>query len=132
MEDTPEIAKIDLTGDRLKVPHSEYGNVSGIELVESLDDAPFLTSIQAAIWRVDVLLRFLNDAENPWQFEKKGGGRMKRARTYKKSAFTGKILGTSTPLLTYINAVGGEGAKPGEYDFSKFPIGLGIELGLIR
>ena len=125
----PGVAKIDLTDDRLKVGRVDYGD----DLVLSDENAPFQTSLQAAIWRVDFLTRFLHPSENPWQFEKKGTTRVRAARRAGK--FDGLILGCTEPPLHYVNAVGGEGNKPGEFDRRKFPPELWRELaakGLVQ
>jgi hypothetical protein len=114
-----EIAKIDLTDDRLKVGHSAWNSGTALSLVKSDDDAPFQTSLQAAIWRKDFLLRFLEPSENAWQFEKRGTKRIIKAR--QGGEFDGLILGCYKPPLSYINAKGGEGKHPGEWDFKKFP-----------
>lgn len=122
MRQHPEIAKIDLTDDRLKVGHSDYGD----GLILSDENAPFQTSVQAAIWRVDFLMRFLHPSENPWQFEKKGTNRVRAAR--RAGTFDGLILGCAEPPLHYVNAVGGEGNQPGQFDRKKFPPELWREL----
>ena len=115
MRTEPGIAKVDLTGDRLKVPHTHLTEL----FVQSADDAPFQTSIQAAIWRKDFLLKFLDPTENPWQFERRGTKRAIKAR--QSGEFNGLILGCKKPPLSYINAVGGEGNNPGEWDLKKMP-----------
>jgi hypothetical protein len=116
----PDIAKIDLTDDRLKVAHTDYmDNWTIGKYVQSADDAHFQTSTQAAIWRKDYLLRFLHPDENPWQFERRGTKRVKAAR--KAGEFDGLILGFKKPPLSYVNAVGGEGNNPGAWDFKKIP-----------
>lgn len=129
MRQHPEVAKIDLTDDRLKVGHSDYGD----GFIKSDENAPFQTSLQAAIWRVDFLRQFLNDKETPWQFEKAGTRRVIAAR--KAGKFDGLILGCQKPPLHYVNAVGGEGNKPGQFDRKKFSDALWRELerkGLVR
>jgi len=122
MVDDKSIAKIDLSGDRMKFAHREYNDY----LVASQDNAGFQTSLQAALWRRDYLRLFLRPGETPWQFEKKGTSRVKRAR--KAGTFDGKILGVKKPLLNYVNAVGGEGSKPGVFDKRKFPPGIWAQL----
>lgn len=109
------IAKIDLTDDRLKVEHDAFDN----ELIVSADRALFQTSLQAAIWRKDYLQRFLHPDETPWQFERRGSKRVIAAR--RTGAFDGQILGFRKPPLSYVNAKGGEGTMPGEWDFKKIP-----------
>lgn len=106
-----DIAKVDLTDDRLKVEHAT-GTYDGIPVVLSENDAPFQTSLQAALWRKDFLLRFLEPSENAWQFEKKGTKRVIEAR--KAGTFGGGVIGTPNHPMHYINAVGGEGNFPGQ------------------
>ncbi|MFA5714365.1 MAG: hypothetical protein WC998_01320 [Candidatus Paceibacterota bacterium] len=119
MELHPEVAKIDLSFDRMNYDHSNYATIGKTQLITSGDETPWQTSIQAAIWRKDFLLRFLDPGENAWQFEKEGTKRVIAAR--ESGEFTGFILGTKNPPLKYINAVGGHGTRPGEYDWRKFP-----------
>lgn len=111
----PEVGKIDLSGDRLKTPYVPHDTVKGIEIIRSADDAAYQTSIQAAIWRNDFMLSCLSETENAWQFEKAGTRRMIARR--KKDPSTPLVLGTKNIIPAhYVNAVGGEGRKPGEYD----------------
>jgi hypothetical protein len=128
----PAIAKIDLTDDRLKVAHEKWYEggllVGGLGLIRSADDAPFQTSTQAAIWRRDFLAQFLEDSENPWQYERKGSKRVIAAR--KAGTFTGHILGCENPPLVYVNAKGGEGTQPDQWARKRFPDGLWNELSV--
>jgi hypothetical protein len=118
----PEVAKIDLTNDRLKVPHSRWDD----RFIQSAPDAPFQTSLQAAIWRKDFLLRFLDPDENPWQFERRGTKRVITAR--EAGTFDGLILGFKQPPMSYVNAVGGEGQNSDKWDRKKFPSWMWSEL----
>lgn len=123
IERNKDIVKIDLTDDRLKVEHSDYKNikylsefgVKTIKTIQSSINAPFLASVQSAIWRKDFLESILNTKDNAWQFEKN-----KRTKDYLKK-HNGVILGCVNPPMSYVNAVGGEGHKPGEYDLKKMP-----------
>jgi hypothetical protein len=115
MKASPHIAKIDLSGDRLKVGHTDTND----DLVLSANDAPFQTSLQAAIWRKDFLLKYLDPQEDPWQFEKHGTKRIVNDRNLGK--FDGLVLGAKKPPLVYINAKGGEGNHPEKWDFKKIP-----------
>lgn len=105
----PDIAKIDLTDDRTQYSHSNI-TLDSIPLVKAWKNAPFLTSLQAAIWRTDFLRAFLDDSENPWQFEKKGTKRVYAA--YKDGSFDGQILGCRHAAVSYVNGIGGEGNHP--------------------
>lgn len=122
------IAKIDLSDDRLKVLHANFGN-DGV-FVHSTDNAPFQTSLQAAIWRVDFLRRFLDPKEDAWQFEKHGTRRVIAAR--EAGGFDGLILGFKNPPMSYINAIGGEGGNPGLWDNKKIPPWMVEELSRKR
>lgn len=113
------ISKIDLTDDRLKVPYTPVSVPKGLSLIQSVDDAPYQMSLQAAIWRADMLRQFVKGDENPWQFEKLGMKRVIDAR--RKGHFSGRVLGCSIPPITYINAIGGEGSTPGTYAKKRFP-----------
>lgn len=122
MQDNPSIVKIDLSGDRAKFTHKPYKKVSGIEMVESLQDAQFRASIQAALWRKDYLLKLCEKGEwNPWTFEKHAA--------QKDGAL---ILGTKAPLIPYVNACGGEGKRPGRFDHKKIPAWMWDELVAAR
>lgn len=121
MQYQPSIVKFDLTDDRLKVDHKPYiqtfesDEIYYENIVVSDNNAPFLASVQAAIWRRDFLIAILNNKDDAWQFEK--NKRTKKYLTDHKAV----ILGCVNPPMSYINAVGGEGNKPGQYDLKKFP-----------
>lgn len=120
-----KVVKFDLTDDRTKVEHDLYEkDILGcrtdngdfeLSIIQSDINAPFLASVQAAIWRKDLLESILNNKDNAWQFEKN-----KRTKEYLKK-HKGVILGCVNPPMSYVNAVGGEGNKPGQYDLKKFP-----------
>lgn len=113
-----KVVKFDLTDDRMKVTNNPYWyneETKSIGLIQSDNNSPFLASVQTAIWRRDFLLAILNNKDNAWQFEKN-----KRTKTY-LTKNNGVILGCVNPPMSYINAVGGEGNKPGQYDLKKFP-----------
>lgn len=117
-----EVVKIDLSGDRMKFPHQPYSDrgLEGLKVIRSDDSANFRGSIQAAIWKTSYLLKHLNADWDPWQFEKHG---------CRDGAV---ILGTEEPILKYVNAVGGAGNKPGEYDRKKIPEWMWQEMQELR
>lgn len=121
MTANPHVVKFDLTDDRTKVLHRDYkwklivNDKDVYDVIQSDVNAPFLSSVQAAIWRVDFLKAILNTKDNPWQFEKNP-----RTKKYLKE-HNGVILGCVNPPMSYVNAVGGEGNKPGQYDLKKIP-----------
>lgn len=107
-----EILKIDLTNDRMKHPYRLHRPVGNARLVENDEDAPFQTSLQAALWKPDLLKQFLHLSENAWQFEKKGTKRViQHLEQHPASVW---VFGTDLPPMRYINAVGGEGNFPGQ------------------
>jgi hypothetical protein len=102
----PEARKIDLSGD---LALRESSKPHGDGLVKAAANYQYRGSLQAAIWRRDYLLEACAGEFNPWQFER---------RTCRK----GLILGVTQPApLHYVNAVGGEGNLPGQYDHKKIP-----------
>lgn len=122
MLEHPEIKKIDLSGDRMKVPYQQFTRfgINGA-VVESKQDAPFRASLQAAIWRSDYLGECLGKGSwDAWTFEKHGA--------QNDGAL---ILGVKLPVLEYVNAVGGQGNKPGELDYKKIPARLFNEIGFM-
>lgn len=115
----PEVGKIDLSGDRMKTPYEDWPDC---DLVISAQNAPFRASLQAAIWSRDYLLQCCErGAWSPWVFEKKGA--LRDGAT---------VLGVKDPVILYVNAVGGEGHSPGEYDHKKIPSELWDELKEVR
>lgn len=111
------IAKFDLSDDRLKAPHHGDGTAQGVILSD--DDAPYQTSLQAAIWRTDFLWRYLSVDEDAWAFEKYGTKRLIEAR--RSGASWDIVAGFSDPPLRYANAVGGMGNKPGVIEPKHMP-----------
>lgn len=109
------VGKVDLTGDRLKTPHT----VVSADLVRSNLDAPFQASLQAALWQSELLRLLLNASENAWQFEKHATNRLSEIRH--QGRYTGGILGTRCPAMSYANAVGGAGGKPGVIEAKHMP-----------
>lgn len=108
----PEVGKIDLSGD-LAQRETSKPHVDG--LVRAAPGYQFRGSLQAAIWRRDYLLAQLEGDLTPWQFER-------------QACRDGLVLGVTKPPLTYINACGGEGHKPGQYDLKKIPSWMWTEL----
>lgn len=121
-----DVAKIDLTDDRLKVGHVAYGRIGSLPLIRSVDDAPFQMSVQAAIWRKDFMRAYLNPDEDAWRAEKIGTRRIVDARLQGRERRV--ILGTQTPPMRYVNAIGGEGTMPGTWARHRFPTWMLDEL----
>lgn len=117
------IVKIDLTNDRLKVAHKPYPSYNS-EMIVSYNNTPFTASVQAAIWRRDFLIKLLQPKESAWEFEKNGSKRAEKILNKNNSV----ILGCYDPPMSYVNAIGGMGNKPDEYDFKKIPTWMQDEL----
>jgi hypothetical protein len=123
----PGIGKIDLTNDRLKVAHKPHGTWrGGMKIIRSAHNASYTFSLQAALWRREFLLKYLDAEEDPWQMEKGASRRFadEAGRGRDKSI----ILGCEVPPMEYVNAIGGEGNKPRVWDRVKFPLDLWTEL----
>ena len=117
MMNAGNVDKIDLTGDRSKFRHTAKGDI-----ITSDQNAQYRASLQAAIWRTDYLRDCLSRGDwTPWEFEKHAA---------QNDGAT--ILGTIEPVMQYINAVGGEGKKPGQFDTKKIPTWLWQELRRAR
>ena len=91
MQMHPDIAKIDLTTDRLYAADMrDYEACGRFDLIIDNPNAAYNTSVLAAIWNKQDFLNLLVDDETPWQFELEGSNR------WKDYAFANnkKILGT--------------------------------------
>jgi hypothetical protein len=120
MRNNPEIVKMDLTNDRLKLEHTAWADPDApTPLILSGTETLFQASTQAAIWDRRFLWRFLNEKESAWEYEKRGTKRIIEAR--KRGTFDGLILGCQSPPMWYVNAVGGEGSMPGVFALKRFP-----------
>lgn len=106
MEGNPAIAKIELSSHRLAyAPDGVHGTVGAFRMMLSGAETIFQACIQAALWRRETLLTFLDPHEDAWQFETQGTQRMIEAR--KLGLWSGLILLTDPPILNYENAVRG-------------------------
>lgn len=123
----PDVVKIDLSDDRLKLDYTDYTDPSAPPgMILSGGETLFQMSTQAAIWRKDFLSRFLYYGENAWMAEKRGTKRIIDAR--RNGEFNGKILGFKQPPMTYINAIGGMGNMPNTWAWKYFPPWMSVEL----
>lgn len=87
------VAKFDLSRDRARHPHKMLET-----MLVSEQDAPYRTSVQAAIWRTSYFLRYCVPGRTVWDFELKGS---KEARNDGQD-----ILGTREGVVHYTNASG--------------------------
>lgn len=68
--ETPDLLRIDLTDDRQYNGDSrDVGYCGRFDLVETPGDSPYQMSLQAGIWRRDLLLSVLRPDLSPWQVE---------------------------------------------------------------
>jgi hypothetical protein len=72
MRKMPALHKVELTDDAHVRPHHGYD----IHYLRVDNRAAYLTSTQAALWRVGFLLSCLREGENIWQFEIDGTARI--------------------------------------------------------
>lgn len=117
MDEHPQVMKIDLSGDLARRACEIHDIVGDVTLVRAAEGVKFRASVQAAIWRRDWLCQHASEHEwNAWQFEKHAcnDGTL--------------VLGVVRPLIEYVNAIGGQGNKPGEYDHKKIPAELWSDL----
>lgn len=86
-----EVKKFDLSRDRTQFPHVDFTE----EIIVSTQTARYRSSLQAAIWKKDYLLKMLKPGRTPWEFELLG----------EKEAMNdgAVILGTRTGVLSYDN-----------------------------
>jgi hypothetical protein len=64
--------KIDLSSDRTYFAHSFYAHDNGMEIIVSDQDAPYRSSLQAAIWKREYFSAMLQPGRSPWDFEERG------------------------------------------------------------
>jgi len=77
MAQHPEIARIDLTTDRLYAAGlREAGSVAYLDLITNDLPVPYLLSLQPGLWRREALLRYLIPGETGWETEINGTSRM--------------------------------------------------------
>lgn len=79
MDDDPQIANFIFDSGRHMCIDSEFP-----EYLLQERKAPFRLSLQAGIWRREILLKYLRNHESPWQFELWGS---KRARRWSEKSF---------------------------------------------
>ena len=102
METHPEIAKIDLTTDRLYAADMrDYESYGSMDLIIDNPASAYNTSLLAAIWNKQDFLNMLMDDETPWQFELEGSNRWKSYGPDNNK----KILGTRQMPIRHTVAI---------------------------
>lgn len=111
MQAHPEVARFDLTTDRLYARGmSDYCKIGYLDIIKSDPESPYHFSFQAALWRRKHLLNCLVPHETPWQAEMKGDARLR--------ATGALVLGTRQSPIHYTIAVQqGKFAPDGGYQF---------------
>ncbi len=102
----PDIIRVDLTDDRQYAGDMEdVGYFGHYDLVETPNDSPYQLSLQAGIWRRELLLKLLRPDLSPWQVELYLSPTM-----YERDDM--RVLGTRQRPIRYINAFkGGDSEK---------------------
>jgi len=98
LNDSPPIARIDLTTDRLYAAGVyNFGYLDEIDLISNTSPVPYALSLQAGIWRKDAFLKYVLPNETPHDVEIMGSARMNN-----DSAL---ILGTRQAPIKYLIAI---------------------------
>lgn len=116
MRNHPEIARLDLSTDRLYAGGSyDVGYCGRLDLVTAPLPSPYVLSFQASLWRKSELLKYMIPDESPWDTEIRGSDRMNQAG--------GIVIGTRQAPLRYLIAVqGGQLALDGGYQKPRLSI----------
>lgn len=102
-----DILRMDLTSDIL-YKNNSLDRISGpgaktidtchyLDIIEVKPPCEYAISLQAAIWRKSLLLKYLVPGESPWQFEWNGTTRLN------KDWPSVRFLGTRQNIMTYVN-----------------------------
>ena len=97
MLDHPDAIRFDLTTDRLYDKHHDIGSIQHYDLIQAEKEATYNFSLQASIWRRELLLEMLRPGETPWEAEIRGSERI--------SASPYRVVGTRQWPVKYIIAV---------------------------
>lgn len=94
----PSIIRMDLTADRLNSGNATlYDTLEGTKIVRTIG-GQYSLSLQAAIWRVPLLMEILERNESPWDIELRGSGRLNARHDL-------LVLGTNHPPVEYMIGV---------------------------
>lgn len=66
------VDKIDLSSDRFEFAHRIYADIDGTRIIESDQQAPYRSSLQAAMWTREYFASLLKPNRSPWDFEQQG------------------------------------------------------------
>lgn len=94
LEDQPDVLRVDLTTDRLySTPGpSDLGPLDRLDLIEGHPQAAYHMSLQAGLWRRELLASVIVPGETPWEVELIGTARASRLR----------VVGTRQAPMQYL------------------------------
>lgn len=125
LEHYGQVGRIDLTHDLLDRPSIAHHTEGTLQMERAADNALYQFSLQASIWDRKFMLQYMKAHEDPWQCEKGASKRIIAARPLEPRQVLAVRNGV---IFKYVNAVGGQGAKPGQWDIKKFPPTMWQEL----
>lgn len=97
MEAHPDIIRFDLTTDRLGDKHHDLESIGRFDIIQGEKGASYNFSMQASIYRRELMLEMLVPDEDPWEAELHGNVRL-NASPY-------RVVGTRQWPMRYIVAV---------------------------
>lgn len=98
MIEHPEVARFDLTTDRLYAEGMrDYCKIEYLDVIRSDPKSPYHFSLQAALWRREHLLSCLVPHETPWLVEERGNSRLRQLGAL--------VLGTKQSPIHYTIAI---------------------------
>lgn len=96
--DNPQVARMDLTTDRLYAGNLQDVQALGrLDLITNTYPVAYALSFQNALWRRTELLKYLRPNESPWESELNGTRRMEEAGAI--------VMGTRQAPMRYLIAV---------------------------
>lgn len=116
MRQHPNAIRFDMTTDRLYANGAQpYGAIGYLDVIKSDPKSQYNLSLQAGLWRRELLLEMLVLNETPWEVEEKGSARLARTNY--------DVLGTKQSPIHYTIAVQrGKLALNGGYQFPPNPM----------
>lgn len=116
MQQHADVIRFDLTTDRLYANGiTPYGAIGYLDVIKSDPRSPYNFSLQAAMWRRELLLNVLMPNETPWEVEERGTRRL--------MGMPYTVLGTKQCPVHYTIAVQqGKLALDGGYQYPANPM----------
>lgn len=116
MLQNPNVIRFDMTTDRLYATGIQpHGAIGYLDVIKSDPQSPYNLSLQAGLWRRELLLEMLMPNETPWEVEEKG--------THRLMYTNYEVLGTKQSPIHYTIAVQrGRLALDGGYQYPVNPM----------